>query len=134
MRRVAQHYDAELSKVGLKATQYSLLSYIENLGPIRPMDLAASIKMDTSTLTRNVKPLVDAGWVTVSAGVDARSRLVSISDAGRVKRNEAKSRWRVAQDGINRSLGESRVAALHALIDSSMDMLAPVATKAFGEE
>ncbi len=134
MRRVAQHYDAEMSKVGLKTTQYSLLSYIEKLGPIRPVDLAASIKMEASTLTRNLKPLVDAGWVTVSAGVDARSRLVTVSDAGRVKRNEAKRRWRAAQEGINRILGPGKVAALHALIDSSMDMLAPVATKASGDE
>jgi DNA-binding MarR family transcriptional regulator len=134
MRRVAQHYDAEMSKVGLKTTQYSLLSYIEKLGPIRPMDLAASIKMEASTLTRNLKPLVDAGWVTVSAGVDARSRLVTVSDAGRVKRSEAKRRWRAAQDGINCILGPGKVAALHALIDSSMDMLAPVAAKASGDE
>lgn len=134
MRRVTQHYDNEMNKVGLKTTQYSLLSYIVKLGPVRPMDLAASIKMDASTLTRNLKPLVDAGWVTVSAGVDARSRLVTVSESGRVKRNEAKRRWRAAQDGINRLLGPSRVAELHALIDSSMDILAPMAVKAGGDE
>ena len=32
MRRVAQHYDAEMSKVGLKTTQYSLLSTWTNWG------------------------------------------------------------------------------------------------------
>ncbi len=40
MRRVAQHYDAEVGKTGLKGTQYSLLSYVYKLGPIRPGDLA----------------------------------------------------------------------------------------------
>jgi DNA-binding MarR family transcriptional regulator len=125
MRQVAQHYDAELASAGLKTTQYSLLSYVDKLGPIRPGELATSIKMDASTLTRNLKPLVEAGWVTVSAGTDARSRLVSVTDAGRAKRSEAKHQWRVAQDGINRLLGKSRVAQLHALIDSSMDLLTP---------
>lgn len=123
MRRVTQHYDTEMSKVGLKTTQYSLLSYIEKLGPIRPMDLAASIKMEPSTLTRNLKPLVDAGWVTVLAGVDARSRLVAITDTGRAKRAQAKRNWRKAQDGINELLGMGNVAALHALIDQSMNKL-----------
>jgi DNA-binding MarR family transcriptional regulator len=125
MRQVAQHYDAELAKAGLKTTQYSLLSYVDKLGPIRPGELAASIKMDASTLTRNLKPLVDAGWLTVTAGSDARSRLVSMTDKGRVKRNEAKEQWRVAQDGINRLLGPGLVAELHALIDLSMDLLVP---------
>ena len=123
MRRVAQHYDAELGKVGLKTTQYSLLSYAEKLGPARPMDLAESIKMDASTLTRNLKPLVDAGWVVVSAGVDARSRLVKITDAGRQKRVEAKRKWKKAQEALNETLGISNVAALHSLIDQCMDKL-----------
>lgn len=127
MRRVSQHYDAQMSKVGLKTTQYSLLSYVDKLGPIRPADLAASIKMDASTLTRNLKPLVEAGWVTVTAGPDARSRLVSVTEEGHAKRSQAQRQWRTAQESLNRVLGESRVAALHALIDGSMELLAPVA-------
>ena len=39
-RRVSQHYDGELGKVGLKTTQYSLLSHVSRLGPIRPGELA----------------------------------------------------------------------------------------------
>lgn len=124
MRRVAQHYDAEMGKVGLKTTQYSLLSYVEKLGPVRPMDLAESIKMDASTLTRNLKPLVDAGWVVVTTGVDARSRLAEITEAGRHKRAEAKRRWKKAQEALNEALGISNVTALHAMIDQSMDKLA----------
>lgn len=127
MRRVAQHYDNELGQVGLKTTQYSLLSFVEKLGPIRPVDLAASIKMEASTLTRNIKPLVEAGWVTVSAGADARSRLVTITEAGRAKRAEAKRKWRKAQDSINSLLGIGNVVALHTLIDQSMDKLSGLA-------
>lgn len=123
MRRVAQHYDAEMGKVGLKTTQYSLLSYAEKLGPVRPVDLAESIKMDPSTLTRNLKPLVDAGWVVVTDGVDARSRLVTVTDAGRQKRAEAKRKWKMAQESLNDALGIGNVAALHTLIDQSMDKL-----------
>ena len=123
MRRVTQHYDMEMSKVGLKTTQYSLLSHVEKLGPVRPMDLAASIKMEPSTLTRNLKPLVDSGLVTVLAGVDSRSRLVAITDAGRAKRAQAKRHWLKAQDGMNELLGMGNVVALHALIDQSMHKL-----------
>ena len=82
--------------------------------------------MDASTLTRNLKPLVDAGWVRVSAGPDARSRLVCITDEGHAKRNQAKRQWRVAQDDLNHLLGTSKVAELHALIDSSMELFTPV--------
>lgn len=125
MRRVAQHYDAEVGKTGLKGTQYSLLSYVYKLGPLRPGDLAREMKIDASTLSRNLRPLIDAGWLMLEAGEDGRSRLVSITDAGREKRQEAQRRWRVAQEGINATLGPARVVALHALIDECAALLSP---------
>jgi DNA-binding MarR family transcriptional regulator len=126
MRRVAQHYDIEMSKIGLKTTQYSLLSHVLKLGPIRPGELAQAMVVDASTLTRNLKPLVDAGWIEVSAGSDGRSRTVTITDAGRDKRHEAQRRWKAAQESINQLLGVERVLELHALIDDSLALLSPL--------
>ena len=88
MRRVANHDDAEMAKCGIKTTQYSLLSHVLKLGPIRPGDLATAMKIDASTLKRKNSQMDDAGWVTLKAGTDARSRLVHITDAGRDKRAE----------------------------------------------
>jgi DNA-binding MarR family transcriptional regulator len=122
-RLVSQHYDAEMSKIGLKTTQYSLLSHVAKLSPIRPGELAQAMTMDASTLTRNLKPLVDAGWVTLAAGSDARSRTVMITQTGRAKREEAQRHWKVAQNRINQLLGVERVLALHALLDGSLELL-----------
>ena len=124
-RRVSQLYDAELAKAGLKTTQYSLLSHVLRLGPIRPGDLAQAMTLDASTLTRNLKPMVDAGWLALSAGDDARSRLVHITDAGRVKRAEAQRHWKAAQESLNQLLGIDAVRSLHALVDDSLQRLAP---------
>ena len=126
MRRVTQRYDAEVGKTGLKTTQYSLLSQVLKLGPVRPGELAREMKIDASTLTRNLRPLIEAGWVTLGAGSDGRSRLVAITPAGRDKRQEAQRRWRIAQESINQALGVERVLALHALIDDCMDLLSPL--------
>lgn len=125
MRRVAKHYDDEVGKTGLKGTQYSLLSYVVKLGPIRPGDLAAEMKIGPSTLTRNMRPLIDAGWLELGPGADGRSRLLSVTPAGREKRQEAQRRWRVAQEGINQMLGSRRVVELHALIDECLELLSP---------
>lgn len=132
MRRVANHYDVEMARCGLKTTQYSLLSHVLRLGPIRPGDLAAEMKMDASTLTRNLRPLVDAGWVTLEAGTDARSRLVHITDAGRDKRAEAQRHWKAAQLALNDALGADRVVALHALVDDSLALLAALPNQEAG--
>ena len=123
VRGVSRLYDAELAGAGLKTTQYSLLSHVLKLGPLRPGDLARAIRMEPSTLTRNLRPLVDAGWVTLQAGDDARSRLVAITDAGRDKRQAAQRCWRAAQQKLNARLGVERVLALHRILDEAMERL-----------
>jgi DNA-binding MarR family transcriptional regulator len=123
-RRVSQHYDHEMGKIGLKATQYSLLSTVFQCGPIRPGDLAKAMALDASTLTRNLKPLVAAGWLTIGAGSDDRSHLVAITRAGREKRTEAQRRWKTAQESLNDLLGLERVLALHELVDGSLQCFA----------
>ena len=125
-RAVTRHYDAYVARTGLKNTQYSLLSFVYKLGPLRPVDLAREMKIEASTLTRNLKPLVAAGWLAVGPGVDGRSRIVSITDEGREKRQEAQRRWRAAQETVNATLGPHRVVQLHALLDDCMNRLAPL--------
>ena len=126
MRRVARHYDDEVGKTGLKGTQYSLLSYVVKLGPIRAVDLAAEMKVNTSTLSRNLQPLVAAGLLAIGPGADARSRLIIATEEGQRKRVEAQRQWRGAQEGLNQNLGVQRVVALHALIDEAMELLSSV--------
>lgn len=122
-RRVSAHYDHLLGEAGLKTTQYSLLSHIVKLAPIRPGELADAMEMDASTLTRNLQVLVAQGWATVGEGSDARSRLVQATAAGRAKRDEAQRCWKRAQLTLNERLGAERVAALHALLDDSLVLM-----------
>ena len=120
---VSRHYDAHMAASGLKTTQYSLLSNVLARGPLRPTDLAQALNLDASTLTRNLKPLVQAGWLSQDEGADARSRLISITQAGREKRAEAQRFWRTAQNEMNALLSLDRVHALHALVDESIAVL-----------
>ncbi len=123
MRSVGLVYDAHLHDADMRITQYTLLSHVLAAGPVRPVDLARLMRMDASTLTRNLKPLMDAGWVRMGQGEDQRSRLVHITEAGRAKRDEAKRSWKAAQTELNARLGPERVAALHLLIDECLPLL-----------
>jgi DNA-binding MarR family transcriptional regulator len=130
-RAVTRHYDAYVAPTGLKNTQYSLLSHVVLLGPIRPVDLAQRMRVDASTLTRNLQPLVLQGYVEIGPGEDARSRLVSATAAGTAKRAEGQRAWKQAQLALNERLGNARVAALHSLLD---DCLATLDSEEDGDE
>ena len=119
-RRLSQHFDHIVAESGLKTTQYSLLCHVVDLGPVRPGELARAMDLDASTLTRNLQPLVAAGWVELGPGADDRSRAVAASEAGRAKRAEASRAWKRAQLAFNARLGSELVARLHAVVDECM--------------
>ncbi len=86
--------------------------------------LAAALDMDRTTLTRNLKPLLEMRLVSLERSpLDARQRDVRLTDEGRARRDEAKRLWRRAQDQVNRTLGAPRIASLHDLFDGLLDTL-----------
>lgn len=122
-RAVSRWYDDDVRSLGLKGSQYSLLSHVVKLAPIQPGALARAMGLDASTLTRNLRPLLDAGWVAMQPGPDARSRLVVATSEGAALREQAQRRWRASQERINDTLGAARVVALHALMDECTALL-----------
>ena len=85
--------------------------------------LARLMEMDRTTLTRNLKPLADAGFVDIAAGADARRRVVSATSRGREARARARGLWRRAQNEVNEALGAEQIAALHAALEESLSRL-----------
>ena len=123
LRRVSLVYDRAMAECGLKTTQYSLLTHVEKLGPITQAELAKVMAMDSSTLSRNLKPLQLAGWVAIQTGSDARSHALTMTASGRKKRVEAQAFWKRAQLQLNETVGLHDVIALHGLIDRMTDAL-----------
>jgi len=130
MRLVSRHYDGHLAACGLKTTQYSLLMTVAARGPLQQSELARILGLDASTLTRNLRPLADAGMLQVSRGEDGRSNQVRITRAGLQLRTLARRRWQQAQDAFDRAVGTERVAALHELIDTCQRLLVQDADEA----
>ena len=78
-RAVSRLYDEELRGVGLRTTQYSLLQLLRRSGEVRQRDLADLTMHEETTLTRNLRPLVDAKWVAVRTGEDRREKWLKIT-------------------------------------------------------
>lgn len=63
---------------------YWQLAMLNELGPLRPSDLAGLLSLDISTVSRQLKQLQEAGLVTRKVhDQDARAYLIIISEAGR---------------------------------------------------
>ena len=107
-RAVTQMYDQALKPSGLRATQLSLLIAAERAGPRGIGELAELMVMDRTTLTRNLKPLLDKGLLENVEDADRRRRPIGITPAGREAMAQALPYWREAQSRMAGSLGHSR--------------------------
>jgi DNA-binding MarR family transcriptional regulator len=105
-RAVSRLYDEELRGVGLRTTQYSLLSVVAKAGQVRQGDLSGLTSLDETTLTRNLRPLVDARWIAIRSGDDRREKLITITKAGTAKLAEAGPAWERAQARMRALLPE----------------------------
>jgi DNA-binding MarR family transcriptional regulator len=111
-RAVSRLYDEELRAAGLRTTQYSLLQRLRRAGEVRQRDLGGLTSLDETTLTRNLRPLIDAGWVTIRPGADRREKLVRLTDAGAAKLREARPAWERAQERLRSRLPEEAWSSL----------------------
>jgi DNA-binding MarR family transcriptional regulator len=115
-RAVSRLYDEELRGIGLRTTQYSLLQRLRRAGEVRQRDLGGLTSLDETTLTRNLRPLIDAGWVAIRPGEDRREKLIRLTDAGAAKLHEARPAWERAQDRLRSRLPKGTWASLMDLL------------------
>ena len=120
-RQVTQIYDQALREVGLRVTQYSLLSNLERQGGLTISELAERLFMDRTTLTRNLRPLETQGLVRLAPGADRRSRAVELTDAGRDAIAAARPLWQQAERAFRRAMGRDEAADLRRLLHQAAD-------------
>jgi DNA-binding MarR family transcriptional regulator len=115
-RAVSRLYDEELRGVGLRTTQYSLLQLLRRSGEVRQRDLAELTSHDETSLTRSLRPLVDARWVAVRTGDDRREKWLTITACGVAKLKEARPAWERAQLRMQALLSEEARQRLMGLL------------------
>ena len=115
-RAVSRLYDEELRGAGLRTTQYSLLHRLRRAGEVRQRDLGGLTSLDETTLTRNLRPLIDVGWVTIRPGEDRREKFIRLTKAGAAKLHKARPAWERAQERLRSRLPKGTWASLLDLL------------------
>ncbi|MCS4275248.1 DNA-binding MarR family transcriptional regulator [Mycetocola sp. BIGb0189] len=124
VRRVDRHlnavYDRALAGTGIRTTQFSVLRALALEGESRISTLAATLGMDRSTLSANVKPLVRAGLIEVTEASDRRARDVRITEAGRTTLEGAMPAWIAVQESFESAMGHESARALRKLLAGTL--------------
>ncbi len=120
-RAVTQMYDQTLAPSGLRSTQLVVLLAVAANEPVSPSHLARQLVMDRTTLARNTKPLIQAGYITQQRShTDKRRRLLSLSDKGHHAITTAAPLWQQAQNQFINTLGCERWKVLQQQLAEAM--------------
>jgi DNA-binding MarR family transcriptional regulator len=111
-RVITSFYDEALRPLGLKVSQLNILIVTAKLGLARPTQVCEILQLDTSTLSRNVKPLQAHGWLEVVPEEDARSQPFRLTAQGKRLIEKAIPAWEKAQQQAIELLGSEGIALL----------------------
>lgn len=110
-RAVTHFYDQSLKESGLRVTQLSLLAHLQRLGPVPLHGLGEAMKLERTTLLRNLQTLEGRGLVMRHAD-SGKAHMLELSSEGERILNEALPLWKRTQERLHTALSDDEHAAL----------------------
>ncbi len=116
MRRAShaltEYYDDALRPYDLSLNQYSLLKHLQWIEPCSVSDLAKVIRLDRTTLVRNLQHLIAAGLVCDEKEEGKRARKLSCTPKGNQLLAEAIAGWMASQHDLEECIGKEEMKQL----------------------
>lgn len=112
-RKITRMYDEFLRPAGIKATQFTMLAVVAHKDEATLTELAETLGMERTTLSRNLRPLERSGLIEISAEGYRRARSANITNEGISTMEKALPLWRSAQKSLKRRLGDETWSRIH---------------------
>jgi DNA-binding MarR family transcriptional regulator len=107
-RAVTQLYERELRDSGLTGPQFSLLQAIGKTGPVTQGRLGRLLALDSTTLSRTLRPLESHGWIRCETGRDRRERSLDLTKTGKALVRKLVPAWDRVQRRLEARMGAER--------------------------
>lgn len=114
-RAVSRVYDEALAGREMSTAQFAILRRVGRGEPLALSRLAEQLAMDRTSLYRAMAPLEAKGWVAIAPG-PGKSRLASLTAAGRQAMHDAEGDWQRVQARIVGAMGEAQWTTLEAAL------------------
>jgi DNA-binding MarR family transcriptional regulator len=112
-RQISRLYDAHLQPTGLRITQFLLLATLNELGSVAVNELAEHLDVESSAMGKMAGFLEHDGLVSIRpAPTDRRSRVATLTEAGRRRLEQAEPLWQEAQRQFSEMNGAEKVDEL----------------------
>ncbi len=117
-RAITRIFDEALLPSGLKASQFNILAAVAARDLTSANEISRLLAMDRTTLSRNLKPLRKAGYLTTHGGAGRRPDVLALTVAGRTALTKATELWRQAQSLLTERLGAGQAGQLLQMLEA----------------
>ncbi|WP_323665348.1 MarR family winged helix-turn-helix transcriptional regulator [Aliarcobacter butzleri] len=115
-RKITNIYDEFLKPSNLNVTQYSLLSNLKRVQPIKMNDFSKVVKLDRTTLVRNLKPLINLSLIEIKSIDKSKAQLLELSQKGIELQNEGYKYWQKAQEYIEQTINHAELEIFYTIV------------------
>ncbi|MFK7920607.1 MAG: MarR family winged helix-turn-helix transcriptional regulator [Bacteroidia bacterium] len=117
-RMLNQAYMQAYKPFGLRGSMVSILFIIGKRAPINQKRLADMLTLDPSTMSRDLKKLVNKGWVLVQKGEDPRHSDLSLTQAGFDLLEEVSPLWESLHHQVEAILGQFQLQQIDLITEA----------------
>jgi DNA-binding MarR family transcriptional regulator len=114
-RVITALYDEALRPHGLRISQANILVLVAHQGEVRPVDVCRMLRIEKSTLSRDVELMKRAGWLESVPPEGGRNQTIRLTPEGMKLLVKVQPAWEKAQAEATRLIGEPGVASLHQI-------------------
>jgi DNA-binding MarR family transcriptional regulator len=114
-RVITSLYDEALRPFALRISQANILSAIGLLGESRPADISRALRIEKSTLSRDVELMKQNGWLESDPPTGGRNQRVRLTPQGAKLLAKIQPSWEEAQAEARILIGEDGEAALRQM-------------------
>jgi DNA-binding MarR family transcriptional regulator len=114
-RVISGLYDEVLRPFELRISQANILSAIRHVGEVRPTDISRILRIEKSTLSRDVELMKQNGWLESDPPAGGRNQKLRLTTQGMKILARIEPSWEKAQAEAKLLIGEDGAAALHGI-------------------
>jgi DNA-binding MarR family transcriptional regulator len=114
-RVVTAIYDEALRPHGIRVSQANILVAVARRGGARPADVCRLLRLEKSTLSRDVEVMKARGWLESDPPTGGRNQVLRITPAGLDLLGRSRPAWESAQAEATRLIGKPGVDALRQI-------------------
>jgi DNA-binding MarR family transcriptional regulator len=114
-RVVTAIFDEALRPLGIRVSQANILVTVARRGKARPADICRLLRIEKSTLCRDVEVMKGKGWLESDPPEGGRNQVLRVTPVGLDLLARSQSAWESAQAEANRQIGDPGVDALRQI-------------------